>query len=297
MRLIYDSDGGRQLKRKTSYIYWLFLLPSLVGVMLFYFIPFLYSFYYAMVDNLGSRNFVGLNNFISTLKNDLFLRATLNTLIFIGLSVPLGTAIALFLSICLKNMNRGRIAVTLAILLPLVIPSGTIVYFWKILFDSNGILNLLLIKLGVSYQWITDHEWKMGILVLIFLWKNISYNIILFWSGLNWIPKTYYEIMELEGGGAFLKFRHITMVYLSPTTFVVILMSIVNSFRVFKEVYLLYGGYPSTDIYMLQHYMNNQFLSLSMQKLASAAYIMFLVIGIVLFALYKAQKKLTDRYQ
>ena len=74
-------------------------------------------------------------------------------------------------------------------------------------------------------------------------------------------------------------------------------MSIVNSFRVFKEVYMLYGGYPSMDIYMLQHYMNNQFLSLSMQKLASAAYIMFLVIGIVLWALYRIQKKLTDSYE
>jgi multiple sugar transport system permease protein len=103
--------------------------------------------------------------------------------------------------------------------------------------------------------------------------------------------------MEIEGGGALAKLRHITLVYLSPTTFVVLLMSIVNSFRVFKEVYILYGGYPSTDIYMLQHYMNNQFLSLSMQKLSSAAYILFLVIGIVLFLLYRTQKKLTDRYQ
>jgi multiple sugar transport system permease protein len=103
--------------------------------------------------------------------------------------------------------------------------------------------------------------------------------------------------MEMEGGGAISKFFRVTLIYLSPTTFVVLLMSIVNSFRVFKEVYILYGGYPSTEIYMLQHYMNNQFLSLSMQKLASAAYLMFLVIGIVLLLLYRIQKKLTDNYQ
>jgi multiple sugar transport system permease protein len=285
------------LKHKSSYLYWLFLLPSLAGVLLFYCIPFLYSFYYSLVDNLGSRNFVGLDNYIASLKNDLFLSAGAHTLIFIGLAVPSGMAAALLISICLKNMNKGRVSATLVILLPLVIPSGTIVYFWKVLFENNGLVNELLVKLGISYQWISDHEWKMGILVLIFLWKNISYNVVLFWSGLNWIPKTYYEMMEIEGGGAFAKLWHVTLTYLSPTTFVVLLMSIVNSFRVFKEVYILYGGYPSTDIYMLQHYMNNQFLSLSMQKLASAAYIMFLVIGAVLFVLYKAQKKLTDRYQ
>lgn len=285
------------MKHKSSYIYWLFLLPSLAGVMLLYCIPFLYSFYYSLVDNLGSKNFVGLNNYINSLKNDLFLSAGANTLIFIGLSVPMGMAVALLLSICLKNMNKGRVLATLVILIPLVIPSGTIVYFWKVLFENNGLVDELLVKSGISYQWITDHEWKMGILVIIFLWKNISYNVVLFWSGLNWIPKAYCEMMEIEGGGAFAKLRHVTLTYLSPTTFVVLLMSIVNSFRVFKEVYILYGGYPSTDIYMLQHYMNNQFLSLSMQKLASAAYIMFLVIGTVLFVLYKAQKKLTDRYQ
>jgi multiple sugar transport system permease protein len=274
----------------------MFLLPSLAGVMLFYCIPFLYSFYYALMDNLGSRNFVGLYNFTTTLKNDLFLHSAGNTLLFICIAVPLGMIVALLLSICLQKMNWGRVAATIIILLPLIIPSGTIVYFWKVLFENNGLVNELLIKAGVSYEWITKHEWKMGILILIFLWKNVSYNVVLFWSGLNWIPTNYYEIMEMEGGGAFSKFFRITIIYLSPTTFVVFLMSIVNSFRVFKEVYILYGGYPSTDIYMLQHYMNNQFLSLSMQKLASAAYIMFLVIGIVLWVLYRIQRKLTNNY-
>lgn len=283
--------------KKSTYLYWIFLLPSLTGVMLFYCVPFLYSFYYALIDNLGSRNFVGLRNFTATLTNDLFLHAAENTLIFISLAVPLGMIVALLLSICLQKMSHGRVAATIIILLPLIIPSGTIVYFWKVLFENNGMVNELLIKAGASYDWISKHEWKMGILVLIFLWKNISYNVVLFWSGLNWIPKNYYEIMDMEGGGVFSKFFRITLVYLSPTTFVVFLMSIVNSFRVFKEIYMLYGGYPSTDIYMLQHYMNNQFLSLSMQKLASAAYIMFLVIGIVLWGLYRIQKKLTDNYQ
>ncbi len=285
------------MKRKSSYLYWLFLLPSLTGVMLFYCIPFLYSFYYSLIDNLGSRNFVGLDNFVAALKNDLFLKASGNTVRFIGMAVPLGMIVALLVAICLQKLTRGRMMATIIILLPLIVPSGTIVFFWKVLFENNGLWNELLLRLGLSYQWTADHQWKMGILVVIFLWKNVSYNVVLFWSGLNWIPRSYYELMEIEGGGAISKFFRVTLIYLSPTTFVVLLMSIVNSFRVFKEVYILYGGYPSTEIYMLQHYMNNQFLSLSMQKLASAAYLMFLVIGIVLLVLYRIQKKLTDNYQ
>ena len=258
---------------KKSKAYWLFLLPSLLGVLLFYAIPFLFSLYYALVDNMGSQHFVGLPNFTDTLTN------------------------SLFLSLCLQGMKRWRVPATMLMLLPLVVPSGTIVYFWKVLFDSNGLVQKILIQLGFSHEMVAQNGWAMGVLVVVFLWKNVSYNIVLFWSGLNWIPKTYYEQMALEGANKWQQFTNVTWIYLSPTTFVVLLMSIVNSFKVFKEVYMLYGAYPSPDIYMLQHYMNNQFLSLNMQKLSSAAYILFLVIGIVLLIVFYAQKRVTDAYQ
>lgn len=284
------------MKKKTA-SYWLFLLPSLLGVLVFYVVPFGYSLYYALIDNMGSQEFVGLKNFSDTLTNSLFQSAAFNSAVFMVISVPLGMALALVLSLCLQKMKRGRVAATMVLLLPLVVPSGTIVYFWKVLFDSNGLVNELLLLLGLSHQWVSQNQWHMAILVAIFLWKNVSYNIVLFWSGLNWIPKTYYEQMELEGAGPWTQFWNVTWIYLSPTTFVVLLMSIVNNFKVFKEVYMLYGAYPDPDIYMLQHYMNNQFLSLNMQKLSSAAYILFLVIGILLLIVFYAQKRVTDAYQ
>ncbi len=282
--------------KKRAKIYWLFLLPSLLGVLLFYAVPFLFSLYYALIDNMGSQRFVGLQNFIDTLSNSLFQSAALNTCIFVGVSVPIGMAVSLFLSLCLQGMKRGRPLATM-LLLPLVVPSGTIVYFWKVLLDSNGLLQKWLLQAGVPHEWLAQNSWVMGVLVVVFLWKNVSYNIVLFWSGLNWIPQTYYEQMALEGAGKWRQFTNVTWVYLSPTTFVVLLMSIVNSFKVFKEVYMLYGAYPSPDIYMLQHYMNNQFLSLNMQKLSSAAYILFLVIGMALLVVFYAQKRVTDAYQ
>ena len=284
------------MKKKTA-SYWLFLLPSLLGVLVFYVVPFGYSLYYALIDNMGSQEFVGLKNFSDTLTNSLFQSAAFNSAVFMVISVPLGMALALVLSLCLQKMKRGRVAATMVLLLPLVVPSGTIVYFWKVLFDSNGLVNELLLQLGLSHQWVSQNQWHMAILVVIFLWKNVSYNIVLFWSGLNWIPKTYYEQMALEGAGTWKQFWNVTWIYLSPTTFVVLLMSIVNNFKVFKEVYMLYGAYPSPDIYMLQHYMNNQFISLNMQKLSSAAYILFLVLGALLLLVFYAQKRVTDAYQ
>jgi len=282
--------------RKERYYNWMFLLPSLLGVLAFFVIPFIYSFYYALIDNLGSRNFVGLQNFTDTLTNELFIRASQNTLVFIVISVPLGMALSLFLASGLRSMQRGKAMVAVALLLPIVVPSGATVYFWQILFGANGLFNRFAIMFGADHATLLRDQWTMGFLIAIYLWKNISFNIILFWSGLNWIPNTYYEQMKVDGIGAWHRFCHITMVYLSPTTLVVLLISIVNSFKVFREIQMLFGSYPSTDIYMLQHYLNNQFMAMNMAKLSSAAYIIIIVLGLVLLGVFYIQKRVTDMF-
>lgn len=287
---------GMIIMKKRNRWYWFFLLPSFLGVMLFYTVPFLYSLYYAVIDNMGDRHFVGFKNFTDTLMNPLFQNAAWNTVKIMGVCVFLSMGLALLLALCLQKLKRGRILATLILLLPMVVPSGTIVFFWKTLFDENGLWTKFLLQLGVVHETAAMGGWEFMVLVVIFLWKNVSYNVILFWSGLNWIPKLYYEQMEMEGAGVWKQFANITWVYLAPTTFVVLLMSIVNSFKAFKEVYMLYGPYPTPEVYMLQHYMNNQFQSLNMQKLSSAAYILFLVLGILLLLVFYGQKKVTDNY-
>lgn len=284
-------------RRNLNKTCFLLLLPSLLGMLLFYIFPFIMSAYYALIDNMVDKNFVGLENFAAILQNRLFLRASQNTAIFIGISVPLSMLSSLLLAMGLKNMKKGRTFASLGLLFPIIVPSGTIVYFWKIIFDNNGLINKLLVENGIEAMDFGQSRFAMAIIIIAFLWKNVGYNVVLFWSGLNWIPGIYYEVYELEGGSKLRQFGAITWVYLSPTTFVVLLMSIANSFKVYKEVYLLYGAYPTSEIYMLQHYMNNQFQSLNMQKLCSAAYIMFLVISVILLAVFYAQKKITDSYQ
>lgn len=282
--------------KKSSRIYLFMILPSFAGILLFYCIPFLLSFYYTVINNMAERKFVGLANFRAMVSDGLFRQAVGNTVLFILLSVPLGMAISLLLALGLRRLGRAKAAAGVALLLPLVVPSGTIVYFWKILFDTNGLVNRWLSVAGFTITNLGQGDFAMGIIVLLFLWKNVSYNVVLFWSGLNWIPRTYYEQCTLEGGTAFQQFWNITWVYLSPTTFVVLLMSIVNSFKVFKEVYQLYGAYPVSGIYMLQHYMNNQFTSLNMQKLCTAAYLLFLAVSVILLLLFYGQKRITDTY-
>lgn len=283
-------------KKRRNGIYLLFLLPSLAGVLVFYCIPFLLSLYYALVNNMAQKKFVGLANFRELFANTLFTEAAWNTLRFILVSVPLGMALALLLVLALQKWKRGKGVALLFLLVPLVVPSGTTISFWKAIFDTNGLINRIRFAFDLPVVNLAGSGFAFAIIVFIFLWKNISYNVVLFWSGINWIPKNYYEQCQLEGGGAWAQFRYITWVYLSPTTFVVLLMSIVNSFKVFKEIYMLYGGYPASSIYMLQHYMNNQFAAMNMQKLTAAAYLMFLVLGVVLLVIFRLQKKVTDSY-
>lgn len=288
-----QPERGENMKKNRK-IYWLFLAPSLLGVAVFYCVPFLYAAYYAVIDNIGSGKFVGLQNFIDVLQNDLFRTAAKNTPIFMALTVPLGMALALLTALCLRKISRGRQLLSLCLLLPLVVPSGTGAYFWKILFDQNGLLIRTLVLFGVPHESLIQLNGRMAILVFVFLWKTVSYNTILFWSGLNWIPKTYYEQMALEGGGHLAQFRQVTWIYLAPTTFVVFLMSVVNAFKVFKEIYMLFGAYPGPDIYMLQHYMNNLFAALNLPRLSSIAYILFVCISAVLLVVFRLQKRVSD---
>ena len=212
------------MRNKRSY--WLFLLPSLLGVAFFYIVPFIYSFCYAVIDNMTSWEFVGLRHFEETLCNPLFLQAAGNTVLFVCICEPLSMGLALLLALCLKGLKRCRPLATLVLLVPLVVPSGSIVSFWNTLFSSNGLVMKMLLQAGFSHEAVSPSDWSMAALVVIFLWKNVSYNIVLFWSGLNWIPKTYYEQMALEGAGVFRQFANVTWVYLAPTSFVVLLMRV-----------------------------------------------------------------------
>jgi multiple sugar transport system permease protein len=126
---------------------------------------------------------------------------------------------------------------------------------------------------------------------LLYLWKNIGYNIVLFLVGLNNIPKVYSEVYALEGASWRSIFRNVTLVYLSPTTFFVIIISIINSFKIFRESYLLTGRYPDDSLYMLQYYLNNVFAKLDYQKLSTAAILIFGFICVLILIFYGIERE------
>jgi len=281
----------RRIFRSENTLY-LLLLPSLAGLGVFYIVPFGISMYYAVIDNAVSREFVGLHNLITTWNNAAFRIAIRNTIIFMGSSIPLNMLLALILALMLKPMRPSiRRVLLVFFLLPLVIPSGSVIYFWEAVIRINGMFNRVFFP-DVPIDWLnSDHA--MVFIVLIFIWKNIGFNMILFQAGLDFIPKDYYEFAAIEGAGRFRQFRIVTLIYLGPTFLLVFILSVVNSFKVFREIYLLTGTHPNTSIYLLQHFLNNQFTALNYQRMASASFFVFGFIFILVFVLYRLQQRQT----
>lgn len=287
----------QHLWRKQSVVAIGFLTPSLIGFAIFYLIPFAMGVVYSLMDRTIGGSFVGFTNYKELLASDSFRKAAANTLLFTGVSVPLILLVSLLLALLLNQNVFLRKWLRTAYVLPLVVPVASIIMIWQILFDWNGALNGWLHSFGLERMDWMKSEWAIGVISAAYLWKNVGYNIILFLAGLQGIPRDYYETAELEGAGSLRKLTNITLVYLTPTLFFVVLMSMINSFKIFRETYLIAGDYPHDSIYMMQHYMNNMFFSLDVQKLTAAATLMvasILVLVLVMLTLERQFRKFME---
>jgi multiple sugar transport system permease protein len=261
-----------------------FILPSLAGVALFFIIPFGLSLGYATSDASGV--FVGTANFVRLFTNDSFKQASLNTLKFMAAAIPLNIAIPLLIG-CVLFKTKNSVWLKTLFMSPLVIPSACTAFFFQSLFMSNGLISNIS---GVTTDWLQT-DYSFWIAIGVYVWKNMGYNLVLTLAGLASIPPDYYEWASVEGMGRVRMFFRITLVYLLPSLFIMFVMSFINSFKVFRELYMLAGSYPNQRIYMLQHYMNNQFSSLNYQNLTAASFVITVLIGLLVVVFFIADKK------
>ncbi|WP_420818530.1 carbohydrate ABC transporter permease [Paenibacillus paeoniae] len=277
--------------RRDAAAAWLFLAPSAAGFAVFYLIPFVMGVMYSFMSNTSGGQFAGLANYRELLASDSFRKAAYNTFYFSAVSVPLMLALSLGLALLLNRQIYFRKWLRTSYVLPLVVPVASVIIIWQMIFDWNGALNYILSWFGIDrVDWMKT-ESARNVVIAVYLWKNIGYNVILFLAGLQQIPKDYYETAQIEGAGRFRQFFGVTLVYLTTTTFFVVIMSIINSFKVFRETYLMAGDYPHDSIYMLQHYMNNMFISLDIQKLTAAAALMVCGIMVIVFGLFGLERR------
>ena len=279
----------KRIKRQDTLLSLCFLSPSLIGVGVFFILPFCVVVYYSVIDGVLSKNFVFLENFIKLFHNSAFLLAAKNTLHFSVIAVPLAVVLALGLALMLECRIPGKSRFRTFFLSPMMVPVASVVLIWQVLFSYNGTVNEFLMLFGADrIDWLQSEHSQLVVIIL-FLWKNLGYNMILFMAGLANIPKELLEVADVEGASESYKFFNIKLRYLSPTVLFVTILSLINSFKVFREVYLLTGDYPYETLYMLQHFMNNTFRSLDYQKLSAAAVIMAVVMVVLIALLFKAE--------
>ncbi len=281
-----DKKKLSKVQRQAKVSSGLFIAPSFLGVLLFFVLPFLVIIFYSMVDNPISHNFVFLDNFIRVIKNAAFQQAVKNTATFSLIAVPLAVVLSLMLAIVLTQKLPFHSQFRTFFLSPMMVPVASVVLIWQVLFHYNGAVNdIVMFFGGDKIDWIKS-DYALIVVVILFLWKNLGYNMILFMAALGSIPKDIIEVAQLESATNWQIFFRIKLRYMSSTILFVTIMSLINSFKVFREIYLLTDDHPYDAVYMLQHFMNNMFASLDYQKLSAAAILMSLVMIVIIGALF-----------
>ena len=288
------SRNERAERLRTS----AFMLPSFLGVLLFFVIPFAVVIYYSLIDSVSNPEFIWFDNFARLFHNSAFLLALKNTGIFSLIAVPLVVVISLLLAVLLDANIPYKSTFRTIFLSPMIVPAASVILIWQMLFDYHGVVNDILAKFGASpIEWMKS-DVGIIVVVLLFLWKNIGYNMIMFMSSLSAVPRDLIEVAMLDGCTSVQRFFKIKMRYLASSVSFVTIMSLINSFKVFREVYLLTGNYPYDSMYTLQHFMNNTFSNADYQKLSSAAVvlclIMIAIIGILLWVDDRAGKGIEE---
>lgn len=283
----------RNRKRRS---FFLFLTPSLLGVILFVLLPFLDVLKRSFTTAVTGQ-FRGLSNYKIIFTNQAFGLAVKNTLCFTAVCIPLLVVIGFVIAFSLSKLKSAGVIKSLY-LFPLAMPTATIVLVWKMVFYERGFLNLLLTKIGewtgffggihIDYLGTGAAFW---VLVCSYIWKNTGYTVVLWLAGILGIPMELLEAARVDGAGGFQRIWYIILPNLKGSLYTIVILSFLNSFKIYREAYLVAGAYPHKSIYLLQHLFNNWFVNLEFDKMAAAA----VCTGGFLFVVILLLQKVWDR--
>lgn len=249
----------------------------MVGLLAFLVLPFGYTFLRSFTTGLGWGRFVGLENYAQLFENRLFLLALKNTFLFLACGLALILPLSLFLALLLQKTGKWGKGLAMALLFPMVLPVSAIVIVVNLVFAENGLLS----QLTGPTPWM-DSPFAFVILLGLYLWKNVGIAVVILLAGLTTIPGELYESANMDGAGKWTRLTKVTLPMLRPELLVVTILSSLNAFKNFREAFVLGGDHPHESIYMLQHFMNNNFENMNFPRLSVAAVVFFAL----LFCLY-----------
>ncbi len=274
---------------------WLFLLPGGLGLMFFYIVPFIGGVYYSLTDGSYRNAFVGMDNYVAIWKNQMFVLGLKNTMELSLICAPLVWVLSFAIASLLNRLRPRGAFFRNSVLLPYLMPSSAMLLIWLVIFDYGGVVNRLATAMGFARViWLQGSALRVPV-VLLFVWKNLGFAVIIFLAALQAIPEPLYEYARLEGAGFWRQTFGITLPMIVPTAFLIIILEWINAFKIFKEVYFIGGAYPDESVYTLQNYMNNMYGKLNYQNVTTAAYSFALIVFALFGALFLTQRQLLKR--
>ena len=286
----------REMTYRDSFWVLVFLGPNLVGFLVFTLWPVIMTFVLSLssYDILSPMKFIGFQNYRELFQDEVFLKVFKNTWVYTLTTVPIGVTMSLFLAIALDRSDRGIRFFRGAYFIPVISSMVSIGVVWQWLYNPEfGLINNLLSRIGIKGpMWLPSDKTAMMALIIVSIWKNLGYNMLIFLAGLQSIERNYYEAAEIDGAGWWQQFRNITVPLLTPTTFFVLVMAFIGSFQVFDLVMMMTQGGPGRATSVVVHYLyQNAFKFFKMGYASAMAYVLFAVILAVTGVQMLFQKK------
>lgn len=292
------------MKRYQTSVNWmtvlLFLLPSLIGFILFIFLPIIAMICLAFTNYSGGTifSFIGLDNFVMMINSSTFRKALGNTVIFTLISVTFQLILGFIFAIFLNKKICGGTFFRAVIFVPVVLSNIAVsLVFMLMLHPSKGPVNSFLLSLGLpSFPWLTSPNSALLTIALVAIWQSFGYYMVLFLSGLQTINPDLYEAGEIDGAGKFQQLLHITIPMLTPTTFFCVIMAIINSFKVFDQIFAMTGGQlgggpaNSTTVMVFDIY-QRAFTHMEMGSASAEAAILLAMVLVITIIQYRGQNK------
>ncbi|WP_297958713.1 carbohydrate ABC transporter permease [uncultured Ruminococcus sp.] len=263
-----------------------FLLPSMAGVLIFTFLPFADSVRRSFCAAVTGE-FVGVNNYRTVFSNEAFRLAVKNTLLFTSVCIPLLIVLSFFIAYGLSRLRHIAL-IKSALLFPLAVPTAALVLIWQILFGDTGWINNILTSHGHEAVSFLGSSKALWVLVGSYIWKNLGYTVLLWLTGIMSVSTAVTDAARVDGANERQILFRIVLPELKPALYTITIISFLNSFKVFREAYLVAGAYPHKSIYLLQHLFNNWFVNMDLDKMAAAAVAVFSVIFAAIVLLQRA---------
>ncbi len=280
---------------------YIFLAPALSAIFVFFFIPVLAAFIISFTDfdiyalgDISTVRFVGLNNYIKLFDDPLFFTALKNTFYFVIMSGPLSIAVSLAAALLLNSkLVKYKSIFRLSYFIPVVTTLVAVAIVWRFIYHPKfGIINYLLSLIGIApIDWLGEPSTAMPAIVLMSVWKNFGYNMIIFIAGLQNIPEDLYEAASIEGASEWQQFKSITLPMLAPTTIFISIITMIGYFQLFAEPYVMTQGGPLNSTLSIVQFMYQEgFRWWNMGYSAAIAFVLFFIIMIGTIVQLKFQK-------